>query len=395
MKSRICAANLFCCLVAIVVGGCGQGHGKADDGHPTEAASSPGGPASAPARNPLSLTAQEQQAAGIQVQAIEPAPAADVAAFTGTLIPNQERIANVVPRLPGRIVTAPVPLGAPVKSGERLAVIESVEVGEAQAAWRQAKSEVTVTEAALDRAQKLAAEDIIAQKDLQRARADAERARATLRAAHDKLRLLGVGIAAADSRTDALYPLNAPISGTLIGKHAVAGAHAGSDPLFTVADLSTVWLEADVYEKDLAALKPGGVAAVNVAAWGERSFPGRLTYVAPLMDPGSRTVKARIEIANPDGALKPGMFARARMPSDSAVPRLVLPAAAVTLMNDRTSVFVLTPQGFKPHPVDVQQRPDGSYEVKGGLQPGEQVAVSGAYGLKSRALKSALAKDND
>lgn len=395
MMPRTFATFLIALFVVTGLAACSRGGKGDDDDAPKDAASAPRAPAASEPKNPLALTAQEQQAAGIQVQSVSPTQVTDSVVLNGTLVPNQERIASVVPRMPGRIVSAPVPVGAHVKAGERLAVIESIEVGEAQAAYVQAKSEATVTEAALARAQRLAADEIIAQKDLQRARADAERAHASLRAAIVKLRIFGVGPASPESHAEALYPVLAPLTGTLTEKHAVVGTHAGSEPLFTVADLSTVWLEADVYEKDLAAVKPGIVASVTVAAYGGRPFAGRLTYIAPTMDAASRTVKARIEVPNRDGALKPGMFATARIPSTSTASRLVLPGAAVTLLNDRTTVFVLTPQGFQPRAVEGQQRPDGTFEVKGGLQPGEKVATAGAYALKSRALKSSLAKDND
>lgn len=395
MKPRTSAASLIAFVVMTGVAACSRSGKDDNDDAPKSAASAAHSPAPSEPKNALALTAQEQQAAGIQVQNISPTEVTDSVVLTGTLEPNQERIASVVPRMPGRIVSAPVRVGARVKAGERLAVIESIEVGEAQTVYRQARSEATVTQAALARAQRLAAEEIIAQKDLQRARSDAERAQASLRAAIDKLRILGVGPAPSESRTDALYPVLAPLTGTLTEKHAVVGTHAESEPLFTVTDLSTVWLEADVYEKDLATVRPGSVASLTVSAYGERPFAGRLTYVAPTMDAASRTVKARIEVPNPDGALKPGMFATARIPSASMAIRLVLPGAAVTLLNDRMTVFVLTPQGFQPRAVEGQQGPDGAFEVKGGLQPGEKVAVAGAYALKSRALKSSLAKDND
>ncbi|MDE2299675.1 MAG: efflux RND transporter periplasmic adaptor subunit [Burkholderiales bacterium] len=340
------------------------------------------------------MTPQEQKEAGIQVQAAAEADVAATVTLNGTLVPNQDRIANVLPRLAGRIVSAPVPLGATVRVGQTLAVLESIDLGDAQSSYRQARSDATVADAALERAQKLAAEDIIAQKDLQRARGDAERARAALRAAADKLRLLGVAPAPLEHQRDAIYPVVAPLAGTVIEKHAVPGALAETDPLFVVADLSTVWLEADVFEKDLALLKTGSPATVSVAAYPDRPFQGRLTYVSSTMDTASRTVKARIEVPNTDTVLKPGMFATARITSSATVRALVLPAQAVTLMNDKPSVFVLTPKGFEARSVETASRPDGTVEVRAGLNPGDKVAVAGAYALKSRVLKSSLAKDD-
>lgn len=379
-------------LGATLLAGCSRG-GEDKDEAPKHAAAA-SAPASGDVKQGLILTPQEQKEAGIQVQAASEADVAATVTLNGTLLANQDRIASVLPRLAGRIVSAPVPLGATVRAGQPLAVLESIDLGDAQSSYRQARSDATVAGAALERAQKLAAEDIIAQKDLQRARGDAERARSALRAAADKLRLLGVAPAPLESQQDAVYPLVAPLAGTVIEKHAVPGALAEKDPLFVVADLSTVWLEADVFEKDLALLKTGSPATVSVAAYPDRPFQGRLTYVSSTMDTASRTVKARIELPNADAALKPGMFATARITSSATVRALVLPAPAVTLMNDKPSVFVLTPKGFEARTVEAAPRPDGTVEVRAGLSPGDKVAVAGAYALKSRVLKASLAKDD-
>lgn len=352
-------------------------------------------PAAAPsASSPLALTAQEQQAAGIQVQAISLVDLPATATLSGSLAPAQERIAAVAPRLPGRVLAAAVPLGAAVRAGDVLATLESVELAEAQSTYRQAGSEARVAEATLERAQKLAAEEVIALKDLQRARADMERARAALRAAADKLRLYGVTPSAGDAPNDAVYPLRSPLTGTLIEKHAVPGTLAGVDALFTVADLSTLWLLADVYEKDLAHLQTGGNAIVSVEAFPQRQFAGKLTYIAPTMDPATRTIKARIEVPNPKGDLKAGMLATARVTSTATARALVLPAAATTLLDGKASVFVASGNAFEPRTIEASPLADGRVEVRAGLKPGDRIAISGAYALKSRLLKASLAKDD-
>lgn len=393
MKLKPLAANALV-LLALALNGCSRTSDGDDAPKAPDATAAAAATQSADPKGGLTLTAEEQKDAGIQVKEVQSTDVAATVVLTGTLGPNQDRIATVPPRLPGRILSAPVPLGTAVRAGQTLAMIESIELGEAQAAHRQMLSDATVADAALERAQKLAAEDIIAQKDLQRARGDAQRARAALRAASDKLRLLGVSPAPMDRHTETVYPVTAPISGTLIDKRAVAGAMAATESLFTVADLSTVWLDADVFEKDLATLKVGSPATVTVAAYPDQAFPGRLTYLAATMDTTSRTVKARVEIANADGKLKPGMFATVRLVSKDTVQALVLPAQALTLMQDKATVFIATPKGFEPRTVETTPRADGSVEIRNGLAPGEKVAVTGAYALKSRILKSSMAKDD-
>lgn len=377
--------------VTIFVAGCGRDADSDDTAKAPAKTSSAAAPTAA--KNVLILTPEEQKNAGIQMQVAAEVEVDVTVALNGTLLANQDRIANVLPRMSGRIVSSPVQLGAAVRAGQTLAVLESIDLGETQGAFRQARSDANVAEAALDRAQKLAAEDIIAQKDLQRARGDAERARSALRTASDKLRLLGVAPAPTGSPRDALYPVVAPLNGTVIEKHAVVGSLAESDSLFTVADLSTVWLDADVFEKDLGSLKAGGEAAVTVAAYPDQSFKGRLTYLSATMDVASRTVKARIEVPNVNGVLKPGMFASARISSGRSARALVVPAQAVTLMNDKPTVFVAGPQGIEPRSVETVTRPDGAVEIRAGLKPGDKVVVTGTYALKSRVLKSSMTKD--
>lgn len=371
--------------LSLMLDGCGRGDEESRAATPAAAAT--------PHKDPLALTAQETRNAGVVVQQLQPAEREGSVSLTGSLTANQLRIANVLPQLAGRVVSAPVPAGASVRAGQTLATIQSIELGEAQSTYQQASSEAAVTRSALERSQRLAAEEIIATKDLQRARADAERAQAALQAAADKLRLLG---ASPGSAAKAVYAVAAPISGTVIDKRAVAGAHVDtSDLLFTVADLSTVWLEADAFEKDLSQLSVGAAASVSVAAYPERRFSGKLTFVSPTMDAASRTVKARIELPNGDGLLKPGMFATAQLASRLSARVLMVPGSAVTLMDGKTSVFVQTPAGgFEPRAVEGVTRPDGAVEIRGGVRAGEKVVVAGAYALKSRLLKSSMAKDD-
>ncbi len=391
MNTRSLIAGLLMPL-PLLLGACGRTEGDAATTEQTQAASAPG--AAAEAQGGVTLSAAEAKAAGIQIQEVQTSEVASIVVLHGTLGPNQDRIATILPRLPGRILSAPVPLGAAVRAGRTLATIESIALGDVQVTHRQALSESKVAEAALERAQRLAADDIIARKDLERARGNAEIARAALRAAADKLRLLGVSPAALNHTNEAVYPVTTPLAGTVIDKHAVVGAQVEAAALFTVADLSTVWLEADVFERDLAALTIGSPASVTTAAYPDQVFEGRLTYLAATMDTTSRTVKARIEVGNASGRLKPGMYATVRITSSAKVSALVLPAQALTLMQDKPTVFIATPRGFEPRTVETASRSDGSVEIRQGLAPGEKVAVSGAYALKSRILKSSLAKDD-
>lgn len=345
---------------------------------------------------PLVLKEEEIKEAGIKVEMAQLQTAEELVMLTATIIPNQERIAKVAPRLPGRIASVAVAQGARVKAGQTLAVLESSELGDARSAYLQAKSEAGVAEAGLARAESLVREEIIPQKEFLRAKSDSERARAALRAAEDKLRLLGVSPSGAEKREAyAAYPLMAPFSGTIIERKAVVGELAqANQALFTVADLGTVWLEADVFEKDLAKLAIGSSAGIAVAAYPDTSFAGKLTYLGDTMDKATRTVKARIEAPNPGGKLKPGMFANAVLPSKSTTQVLLVPEQAVSLYQGHPAVFVEVNGGFTPRAVEVGPTVGGKVAIKAGLSPGERVVVAGAYALKARLLKSQFATED-
>lgn len=343
---------------------------------------------------PLTLTPAELREAQIRTEALQPSSVNDSVGLTGTVSANQDRIAEVVPRLPGRISSVPAALGAQVIAGQTLAVLESIELGEARSTLLQARSEASVADAAFARAEKLSVEDIIARKDYLRAKADVEHARIILSAASDKLRMLGVSPIVSEGRADAVYSLLAPLSGTIIEKQAVPGTLADKDPLFTVADLSNVWVVADVFERDLSRLTVGAAAEVTVAAYPNQRFPGRLVYLSDTLDTATRTVKAHLEVANPQHHLKPGMFATASVTTTVTQQALLLPSTALVLIDGKQMVFVSKGRGFVPRWVETEDELGGMVAVLHGVNAGEHVVMTGAYALKSRMLKSQLGSDD-
>ena len=339
--------------------------------------------------NLIKLSDEELKRSGVRVEAIEDSSLAGELTLTANVQPNQDALAHVAPRVPGRIVAVYAKLGDRVKAGQGLALLDSLEVGEAHSAWLQASSEAKLAAAAFERAEKLHAEQVMPTKDWQRARFEHEKARAQLAAAIDKLRMLGV--APQGERARSTFPVLAPIAGTVTEKHAVLGELAKSDAsLYTVANLSMLWIEANVAEKDLAAVRVGAAAKVTVAAWPGVAFDGRVAYVGATLDKETRTVLARIEVANPDGRLKPEMFASVTVPTGAAVKALALPESAVTLIQGLPTVFVEEGAGFEARAVEMGERAGGKVAVKSGLKAGERVAVEGVYALKARALKSQI-----
>jgi cobalt-zinc-cadmium efflux system membrane fusion protein len=336
----------------------------------------------------IKLTDAEIVAAGVKfAKAVEETVRTGIT-VTANIQPNQDRVAHVSPRVPGRLLQVPAKLGDTVRPGQILALVDSVEVGEASAAYKQASSQIVVAKSEFERAEKLYGEQVVAQKEFLRARGEYERARAVEAAALDKLRLMGVKPSASAMST---LSVTAPFAGTIIEKHAVIGDLAQPDkPLFTLVDLSTVWIEADVYEKDLARIRPGSEAVVTVSAYPEERFKGRLAYVSATVERESRTVKARIEVPNRDRRLKPDMFATAVVQTQERSRAIAVPSEAVVLVDNRSTVFVRDADGFEPRAVDLGEVVNDRQIVKAGLKSGDEVVISGAYALKSRLLKSKI-----
>ncbi len=337
----------------------------------------------------LALSAEEAQTAGIKVRKLELQQKAEQVVVTATIQANQDKLAHVGPRVPGRIVKVSASLGDRVKPGQVLAMLDSIDLGEARSSYLQAVSEAAVAQAGFARAQRLNADNIIPEKDYLRARAEHEKARAALRAAGDKLRMMGV---VPEQLSGSVFPLTAPFAGTVIEKKAVLGELVQPDAsLFAVADLSTLWIESDLFEKDLGKVKVGAQAAVTVSAYPEEVFKGRLTYISSTMDKETRTIKARVEVPNPDGRLKPEMFASAAITTTGASAKaLIVPEDAVLLLQGLPTVFVAESGGFEPRAVEVGERAQGYAVLKSGVAAGESVVVNGAYALKARLLKSQI-----
>ena len=338
----------------------------------------------------LKLTAEEVAAAGIKTEVVRAGPIRASMNVSATIQPNRDRFAHVAPRLPGRILEVPAKLGENVKAGQILAILDSVEVGESTSAYQQATSQLNVARADFERAQKLYEEKVVPEKDFLRARGEFERSRAAQVASADKLRMMGIQPGTGPAASSRL-PVMAPFAGAVIEKGAVIGELAQPDKsLFTVADLSTVWIEANLNEKDLAKVGIGAAAEVSVAAYPKEVFRGRVAYVGASVDKESRTVKARIDVPNPQARLKPEMFATARIETAVIGTGIVVPSDAVVLADNRKVVFIKEVDGFEPREVELGDEVGGRHIVKTGLQSGDEVVVAGVYALKARAQKSKI-----
>lgn len=338
----------------------------------------------------LTLTTEEAQRAGIKVEEAKAESTAQTVVTTATIQPNQERIAYVAPRIEGRVTSVPARLGDRVRAGQVLATLDSVVVGEAYAAYVQAQAELRIAESDFKRAESLVADEIIPRKDFLRARAERDKAAAALRNATDRLRLLGGSPNSKGSVSG--FAVTSPISGTVIEKKATLGGLATpAEPVFTVADLSRVWIQADLPEAALAKVQIGASAKVTVPAYPNEVFSGRVSHIGAGLNKETRTASARIEVQNPNERLKPEMFATAAIEVKGLVRSgIALPDEAIVLMQGQPTVFVFEQGAYVGRTVQPGERLGGRTVINSGIRPGEQVVTAGAYALKARKQKSQL-----
>lgn len=380
--------------LALALAGCGarDEHDGDGDKHAEHAGEKKEGKAEhSEAESELTLTSDEAARAGIKVEEVKPQAMGETLTVTATIRPDADRLAHVAARIEGRIVAVPAKLGDKVRAGQTLARLDSVAVGEAHAAWNEAQAELGIAEADFKRAESLDAEEIIPRKDYLRAKADRDKAAAALRAAGDRLRLLG-GSPYASGTAVSAFAVTAPFAGTVIEKKATLGELASpSEPLFHIADLSRVWILADLPESALAKVRIGANAKVTVPAYPGEVFAGKVGHLGASLDKDTRTVAARIEVANADGRLKPEMFATAIIEvTGDKRETISLPDAAIVLMDGKPTVFVYEQGAYEAREVEPGERIGGRTVLKSGLMAGDQVVTSGTYALKARKLKSQL-----
>ncbi|MBN8489904.1 MAG: efflux RND transporter periplasmic adaptor subunit [Burkholderiales bacterium] len=370
-------------LLGLALAGCGGGAKDEHAGEKKEEHSE--------AEAELTLTSEEAARAGIKVEEVKPQTLGETLTVTATIRPDADRLAHVAARIEGRITSVPAKLGDKVRAGQTLATLDSVAVGEAHAAWIEAQANLGIAEADYKRAESLNAEEIIPRKDFLRAKADRDKAAAGVRAAADRLRLLGGSPNASGAGVSA-FGVTAPFAGTVIEKKATLGELASpSEPLFSVADLSRVWIQADLPEAALAKVRVGANAKVTVPAYPNEAFSGRVGHLGAALAKDTRTVPARIEVANADGRLKPEMFATATIEvAGDKREAISLPDTAIVLLEGKPTVFVYAQGAYEAREVEPGERVGGRTVLKSGLMAGDQVVTSGTYALKARKLKSQL-----
>lgn len=309
---------------------------------------------------------------------------------TGTITYDANRLSHVGARVEGRIVQLSVEAGATVVAGQTLAILESTEVGQLRASESEATALVEIARENFDRERRLQSQGISSRKEMLDAEADLRRAEAALNGARQRLKVLGTG-----PGEGGRFALAAPFRGVVVARTATLGEVAtSSGQLFTVADLDRLWIELDLYERDLARVRRGQSVRISTTAYPGRVFAGEVGYVGDILDPEKRTVRVRVEIPNAQRALKPGMFANATIEVDhGGVPLVVIPEEAVQRIDGRPIVFVpgAAPGEFRVVAIEVGESADGGrVVVTSGLNAGDRLVSTGAFALRSELARAEI-----
>jgi len=335
------------------------------------------------------------QRSRIHVEKVAPQAYTPSVTTTGTVAFNGDRSTQVIAPISGPVARILVSPGARVARGQPLAVVSSPDFAAAVAGYRKAEGAWRNASriAALD--EQLFTNDALSRSDLDQARTDLAAATADRDAAVSQLRSLGLDDAAIGAiREGKPVPttesaIRAPIAGTVVEKLVTPGQllQAGTTPCFTIADLSTVWVMANVFESDLAAVRRGETALITTNAAPD-TLRGRVDYVADLVDPSTKATAVRVVVPNTGRMLRRDMLVRVTIHALTPSTGLLVPVAAVLRDDENLPyVYVAAPGGFARRRVDLGGRVDDRYEIAAGLTPGESVVTDGALFLEGAATQ--------
>ncbi|MBV9242439.1 MAG: efflux RND transporter periplasmic adaptor subunit [Acidobacteria bacterium] len=396
MDRFVCAGCLVVVLGASILSGCGRST------------------TAVVANVTASPTPAADQNNGVELEIVQMQPIEGSLTATGKVLAMEDRTASLGPVHDGRIVNFYAGQGSVVHKGQKLADLESADIDEAEAdylkalndlenAQRTSAAEIKFNQQTYDRTKLLVEKEISPAKNLQQAEHDLDVAKANgansissakVAVVNAKRHLMILGLS--EGQVDAmakkqnlgtsLFPLVAPISGTVVERDGSIGATVGSDAnVFKIVDLSSVWIDANVFEKDLNRIHLGESVKVTVPAIPNAAFNGRVILVSTVVDPDTRTVKVRTEVSNPGGELKPDMFANVEIVTAAHTTAITIPLASVLDDGGKSVVFVQTDKGYEKREVTLGLKSDDRVEISQGLNVGDKVVTKGNYLLMEQS----------
>jgi membrane fusion protein, heavy metal efflux system len=333
---------------------------------------------------------------GIEVATAGPGKLQIHDTLSGEIAFNSDKLAHIVPRVPGVVREVFKNLGDTVRAGEVLAVLDSRDLADAKAAYLAALARLALTQANFTREENLRQGKITAEKDYLESKQALAEAQITLRSAEQKLHALGLteaDVQALPSHTETSYTrheLTAPIDGTVVEKHMVLGElfKEDSNPCFVIADLTSVWVDLKVHQQDLSHIRPGQTAVIKAGE--DLQIEGKIAFVSNIVSETTHMAFARMTIPNPEGRWRPGLFVTGQIMIDEVSAQVAISKDALVRLDGRPAVFLQTGEGFVPQTVVVGRSNDRLVEITTGLQAGQKYVSRGAYTLKSELNKPSV-----
>lgn len=336
--------------------------------------------------------------AGLEIAEVATTTGASAVRIPGTIAPNGYKQVVVTPLISGRITRVLVELGQQVRSGQTLAEVFSPELADAQTKYLSMKAELAAHERELDRTTNLVTIGAASQQELERLHAEHSAKLAEVQSLRSRLVLLGMPAAEIEALSpgkdvDTTTKIPAPIAGAITERTANVGLNVDTaSKLFTVVDLSSVWVVGALYERDFSRVHVGSAATVTTAAYPGLALKGRVAYIDPQVSAETRTAQVRIELSNPRGELRLGMYADIEI-AGTAKAVTTIPKSAVQNVNDRQVVYLANPGEpgkFIEREVRLGEASGERVEVVSGLQPGDHVVSSGSFFVRAERERLGL-----
>lgn len=338
-----------------------------------------------------------QQHVGMKISPAKMAQLTEYLQVTGTVQPVDSRVSQVRSPARGRLLEVRAKVGDRVRAGQELARIDNLEAGELTAQLSSARAELqryrvllAAQSKQVDRNQKLSDIGAAPLKDYEQSRAEFQALEESQRSQEAVIagltaRLRRFGKSDSDPTVAVVTAITAPFDGIITKAVTAPGELVEpSTELFTVADISRVWVQAEVYEKDLGRLQVGQSAIIHVDTYPDERFAGKVTYISDALDPQTRTAKVRCEVANDRIRLKLDMFATVQLPTTFSRQAIAVPVGALQQLETKTVVFVQRGAAqFEAREITPGKNVNGQVEVLAGLREGEPVVIVGAFHLKS------------
>ncbi|WP_332847267.1 efflux RND transporter periplasmic adaptor subunit [Pseudomonas lactucae] len=332
----------------------------------------------------IELTAQQIEAAGIQLDQARPRPINTLLTLPGEVRFDEDRTSHIVPRAAGVVEAVTVNLGQSVEKGQLLAVIASQQISDQRSELVASERRLELARTTFQRERQLWQDGISAEQDYLLARQALQEAEIALNNARQKIAALsGSRVRVGGNR----YELRAPFAGVVVEKHLGVGEVVSeTSNALTLSDLSQVWVTFGVFPKDLNQVRVGKPVTVSSTEMGTE-VRGTVAYVGSLLGEQARTATVRVSVPNPHAVWRPGLFVSVQLATDTTQAKVTVPQAAIQTVEDKPSVFVRTPAGFITRHLELGVSENGYVEVRQGLDAGEQVATVGSFILKSELGK--------